>query len=45
MTTLTQDEMQTELLKTEGTTRSTVVGAPLATDELNKIDAYWRASK
>ena len=45
MTMLTQDEMQTELLKTEGTARSTVVGAPLAADELNKIDAYWRACK
>jgi xylulose-5-phosphate/fructose-6-phosphate phosphoketolase len=45
MTTLTQDEMQTELLKTEGITRSTVVETPLAPEELNKIDAYWRACK
>ena len=30
-------------LSAEGIARSTVAGAPLATDELNKIDAYWRA--
>ena len=27
-----------------GAARSTVKGAPLSTDELRKIDAYWRAS-
>jgi hypothetical protein len=27
-----------------GTARSTVEGAPLSSDELRKIDAYWRAS-
>jgi xylulose-5-phosphate/fructose-6-phosphate phosphoketolase len=27
-----------------GPTRSTVKGAPLNSDELRKIDAYWRAS-
>jgi xylulose-5-phosphate/fructose-6-phosphate phosphoketolase len=27
-----------------GTARSTVKGAPLSSDELRKIDAYWRAS-
>jgi xylulose-5-phosphate/fructose-6-phosphate phosphoketolase len=27
-----------------GTARSTVKGAPLSPDELDKIDAYWRAS-
>ena len=27
-----------------GTARSTVKGAPLSSEELRKIDAYWRAS-
>jgi len=27
-----------------GTARSTIEGAPLSRDELDKIDAYWRAS-
>jgi xylulose-5-phosphate/fructose-6-phosphate phosphoketolase len=27
-----------------GTARSTIKGAPLSRDELNKIDAYWRAA-
>src|SRR3984885_14061290 len=27
-----------------GTARSTVKGTPLSSDELRKIDAYWRAS-
>jgi xylulose-5-phosphate/fructose-6-phosphate phosphoketolase len=32
-------------LSTEGTARSTISGAPLGGDELNRIDAYWRACK
>jgi Phosphoketolase len=27
-----------------GTARSTIKGAPLSRDELDKIDAYWRAA-
>jgi xylulose-5-phosphate/fructose-6-phosphate phosphoketolase len=30
-------------LSAQGKARSTVAGAPLSADELNKIDAYWRA--
>jgi xylulose-5-phosphate/fructose-6-phosphate phosphoketolase len=33
----------TESLSAEGKARSTVAGAPLTTDELNKIEAHWRA--
>src|SRR5262245_64320455 len=28
----------------QGTARSTAKGAPLSREELNKIDAYWRAA-
>jgi xylulose-5-phosphate/fructose-6-phosphate phosphoketolase len=31
-------------LSAYGTARSTIQGAPLSRDELDKIDAYWRAS-
>lgn len=40
---LAKTEELTESLSAEGPARSTVTGAPLATDELSKIDAYWRA--
>jgi xylulose-5-phosphate/fructose-6-phosphate phosphoketolase len=40
---LSKTEEFTNPLSAQGTARSTVAGAPLATDELNKIDAYWRA--
>ena len=40
---LANTEELTEPLSAEGTARSTVAGAPLATDELNMIEAYWRA--
>jgi len=33
-----------EKLSAYGTARSTAKGAPLSSDELRKIDAYWRAS-
>jgi hypothetical protein len=33
-----------EKLSAYGAARSTVKGAPLSSDELRKIDAYWRAS-
>src|ERR1700758_3266210 len=45
MTLLTQTEELVGSLSAEGKARSTVPGAPLSTDELNKIDAYWRACK
>jgi xylulose-5-phosphate/fructose-6-phosphate phosphoketolase len=32
-------------LSAEGIARSTVAGAPLGADELNRIDAFWRACK
>jgi len=32
-------------LSPEGIARSTVAGAPLSADELNRIDAFWRACK
>src|SRR5271167_2571818 len=43
MTVLTQTEELTEPLSAHGIARSTVAGAPLAADELKRIDAYWRA--
>jgi len=33
-----------ERLSAYGTTRSTVKGSPLSSDEVRKIDAYWRAT-
>jgi xylulose-5-phosphate/fructose-6-phosphate phosphoketolase len=36
--------LQDEKISAYGTARSTIKGAPLASDELRKIDAYWRAS-
>jgi hypothetical protein len=32
-------------LSAEGLARSTVAGSPLGADELNRIDAFWRACK
>ena len=45
MTSLTGTEELAEPLSAEGIARSTVAGAPLGADELNKIDAFWRACK
>jgi len=42
---LEKTEELTQPLRAEGKAKSTVAGAPLAADELNKIDAYWRACK
>jgi xylulose-5-phosphate/fructose-6-phosphate phosphoketolase len=40
-----EDEIITgESISAYGTARSTVKGAPLSPEELDKIDAYWRAS-
>ena len=45
MTLLANDKELAESLSAEGIARSTVAGAPLGVDELNKIDAFWRACK
>ena len=45
MTSLTGTEELAEPLSAEGIARSTVAGAPLGADELNRIDAFWGACK
>jgi xylulose-5-phosphate/fructose-6-phosphate phosphoketolase len=40
----TLDEKKTTAISAYGTARSTIKGTPLSTNELAKIDAYWRAS-
>ena len=45
MTLLADTQDLAEPLRPEGTARSTVPGAPLSVDELNKLDAFWRACK
>ena len=45
MTLLADTQHWAERLRPEGTARSTVPGAPLSVDELNKLDAFWRACK
>ncbi len=45
MASLTGIEELARPLSAEGTARSTVARAPLGADELNKVDAYWRACK
>ena len=45
MTLLASTQELAEPLRAEGPARSTVPGAPLSFDELNKLDAYWRACK
>jgi xylulose-5-phosphate/fructose-6-phosphate phosphoketolase len=45
MTLSATTEELAEPLRAEETARSTVAGAPLGTDELNKIEAFWRACK
>jgi xylulose-5-phosphate/fructose-6-phosphate phosphoketolase len=42
---LTQTEELVGSLRAEGEAKSTVAGAPLSSDGLSKIDAYWRACK
>lgn len=39
----TEEATATDSLSARGIARSTVAGAPLGHDELNKIDGYWRA--
>ena len=45
MTSLIGTEELVGPLSAEGIARSTVSGAPLAADELNRVDAFWRACK
>src|SRR5271165_6805988 len=45
MTTITGIEELAGPLSAVGIARSTVAGAPLGADELNRTDAYWRACK
>jgi xylulose-5-phosphate/fructose-6-phosphate phosphoketolase len=45
MTSLTGPVEPVKPLSAEGIARSTVVGVPLGADELNRIDAFWRACK
>jgi len=45
MTSLIGTEELAGPLSAEGIARSTVAGAPLGADELNRIDAFWRACK
>src|SRR5246127_278404 len=45
MTPLTETEELARPLSAEGIARSTVAGAPLTADELNQIEAFWRACK
>jgi xylulose-5-phosphate/fructose-6-phosphate phosphoketolase len=45
MISLTGIEEQARPLSAEGIARSTVAGAPLTADELNQIEAFWRACK
>ena len=43
MTLLAKAEELIQPLSAQGKARSTVAGSPLPDDELNRIDAYWRA--
>ena len=44
MATITKEISDNGPISAYGTARSTVKGTPLSPDELDKIDAYWRAS-
>jgi xylulose-5-phosphate/fructose-6-phosphate phosphoketolase len=44
MATITEEISDNGAISAYGTARSTVKGTPLSPDELDKIDAYWRAS-
>ena len=44
MATITKEISDNGAISAYGTARSTVKGAPLSPEELDKIDAYWRAS-
>ena len=40
----TKESSVVEAISAYGPARSTIKGAPLSAEELEKIDAYWRAS-
>jgi xylulose-5-phosphate/fructose-6-phosphate phosphoketolase len=44
LTKLSEPGHQDEKISAYGAARSTIKGTPLSSDELRKIDAYWRAS-
>src|SRR5262244_3912674 len=44
MATRTKEISTEESISAYGTARSTIKGAPLSPEELDNIDAYWRAS-
>jgi xylulose-5-phosphate/fructose-6-phosphate phosphoketolase len=44
LTKLSEPGRQDEKISAYGAARSTIKGTPLSSDELRKIDAYWRAS-
>ena len=44
MATSAKENSAVETISAYGPARSTIKGAPLSADELEKIDAYWRAS-
>ena len=44
MATITKEISDNGAISAYGTARSTVKGVPLSLEELDKIDAYWRAS-
>ena len=44
MSTVITEPDVVEAISAYGTARSTIKGSPLSPEELNKIDAYWRAS-
>src|SRR5260370_10319107 len=44
MASITKEVSVDGAISAYGTARSTVKGTPLSPDELDKIDAYWRAS-
>ena len=44
MATAISDTTTNESLSAYGPARSTITGSPLSSEELEKMDAYWRAS-
>ena len=44
MATAVTETTPSQAISAYGPARSTITGTPLSSDELEKIDAYWRAS-
>jgi xylulose-5-phosphate/fructose-6-phosphate phosphoketolase len=44
MATAVTETTPSQAISAYGPARSTITGTPLSPDELEKIDAYWRAS-